>query len=134
MSKYDSVHMATAWLWSELSTCSRLSVGAVLARDGRSLGSGYNGAPEGLPHCYHAPESELPCTASTHAEANVIGYAARNGVATKGSTLYITHAPCYACSGLILAAGITRVCYSRYYGNTLGLDKLALAGIELEWK
>jgi deoxycytidylate deaminase len=42
-----------------------------------------------------------------HAEANAIAYASRAD--TEGATLYLTYAPCDACSKLVRAAGITRV-------------------------
>jgi dCMP deaminase len=32
-------------------TCDRKQVGAVIAKDGRVIAMGYNGAPPGLPHC-----------------------------------------------------------------------------------
>jgi dCMP deaminase len=45
--------MAVAEVWAERSTCSRNHVGVVIARNGRTIGSGYNGAPAGMPHCEH---------------------------------------------------------------------------------
>src|SRR5512139_857292 len=38
------------------STCDRAKVGAVVAREGRVISTGYGGAPAGLPHC-----SEVGC-------------------------------------------------------------------------
>lgn len=49
----DENLMDHAWINSRRSTCSRLNVGAVFAREGRPLSMGYNGAPAGLPHCHH---------------------------------------------------------------------------------
>ena len=49
----DSILIDSARLWATRSTCSRLGVGAVFARDGRILVTGYNGAPAGMPHCDH---------------------------------------------------------------------------------
>jgi deoxycytidylate deaminase len=45
--------MAVAEVWAERSTCSRNHVGVVIARNGRTIGSGYNGAPAGMAHCEH---------------------------------------------------------------------------------
>ncbi|MBK8246365.1 MAG: hypothetical protein IPK85_03055 [Gemmatimonadetes bacterium] len=57
------------------STCGRLKVGAALVLGDNILSTGRNGAPRGLPHCACGPEA--PCTASVHAEANAVAYAAR---------------------------------------------------------
>src|SRR6266702_4353926 len=76
-------------------TCLRLSVGAVIAREGRIVSSGYNGAPHWLPHC--TPEtcnSTTPCFNATHAELNSITAAARAVVATLGTEMYATDSPC----------------------------------------
>src|SRR3546814_13790863 len=99
--------MGVAELWAEHSTCSRLAVGAVISREGRTLSSGYNGAPAGLPHCDHREctcryeEGQLlggdpqcakhgPCRTAVHAEANALAFAARYGMATEGAELHTT--------------------------------------------
>lgn len=49
----DDVLMRCAFAWADRGTCTLAQVGAVIARDGRVLSSGYNGAPQGLAHCVH---------------------------------------------------------------------------------
>lgn len=112
------------------STCSRLAVGAVLARDGRILSTGRNGAPSGLPHCDHTLDSHSPCTTSVHAEVNAIAFAARHGASSDGATLYLTHAPCVACAGIIINSGVASVVYSQPYRDDSGCNRLALGGVE----
>lgn len=138
----DEVLMATAELVSARSTCSRARVGVVIAREGRQLTSGYNGAPAGLPHCNHECgcgagamthhercPAVSPCGIAVHAEANAIAYAARYGMALEGSELFTTLSPCIACSQLIINAGITRVVYAKEYRDRSGLTLLLRAGI-----
>jgi dCMP deaminase len=120
--------MATAVVWSQRSTCSRLSVGAVLAVDNRIVGTGYNGAPRGAKHCVHVFGDES-CTVSVHAESNVVANAAYHGNSTRGSRLYVTHAPCRGCAGLLLNAGIVAVYYAQEYKNADGIELLRSAGV-----
>ncbi len=125
----DQTMLGTAEIWARRSTCSRLSVGAVLARDGRVLSTAYNGPPAGQPHCAHTDDQ--PCVESVHAEANALLWAARHGVSSLGATLYVTHAPCLGCSGLVINAGIVRVVYRDPYRSSEGLARLASAGLDL---
>lgn len=128
----DAMLMAMAGVTAMRSTCLRLHVGAVVARDGRLLGSGYNGAPSGLQHC--TPETcnaSHPCLNTVHAEAGLISFSARHGVRLEGATLYVTHCPCSACAGLILNTGIVRVVYGIPYRLTEGLELLSAGGIEV---
>jgi dCMP deaminase len=123
-------------------------VGAVIARDGRIIGMGYNGAPPGLPHCDENQHGwigdaenwgrdvgevveEFGCKNATHAEANAIAFSARYGVSTDEAELYVTVSPCLDCSRLLIAAGISRVVYEEEYRDPLGLDTLYQAGIPL---
>ena len=49
--KYDKTLMLNAKAWEKESKCKRLQVGAVLAIEGRSIMSGYNGTVEGSDNC-----------------------------------------------------------------------------------
>src|SRR5690606_36167447 len=80
---------------------------------------GYNGAPSGMVPCHH--EVDTPCEISEHAESNVLFFAAKHGIRTDGTTLYVTTAPCYRCSRGIVNAGISRVVYSDGYRDNRGL-------------
>lgn len=147
----DTILMASAHIWSDRSTCSRAQVGAVLARDGRQIGSGYNGAPAGMDHCEHEPQPtftrpplvpsvpRMPsagydrgCKLATHAEANAISYAARFGIMLEGATIYTTLSPCYPCGQLIIAAGLVRVVFYDSYRDPAGIDLLRQAGLTVE--
>lgn len=110
-------------------TCDRLQVGAVVARDGRSISTGYNGNVSGVAHCKH--DDNTPCSTAMHAEANALIYAARNGVATSDAHLYTTHMPCYDCARLIINAGIRRVYFTTEYRKREGVELLNLAGVDV---
>lgn len=49
----EQMLMDVAKVVAKRGTCSRAQVGVVFARDGRILGTGYNGAPPGMDHCVH---------------------------------------------------------------------------------
>lgn len=86
-------------------------VGAVLVRDKTMLCSGFNGAPRrvrDLPERY-SREGGVKYRYVTHAEANAIATAARNGLRTDGAEIYVTHFPCSSCARLIIQAGIVKV-------------------------
>lgn len=119
--------IAMAHVAATRSTCSRRQVGAVLARDGRVLSTGYNGAPSRLLHCVHVADE--PCIESVHAEANALLFAARHGVASGGASLYLTDSPCYACAGLIINAGVVEVVFDREFRTTEGIARLSSAGL-----
>ena len=128
----DSVMMQTAQAWSTRSTCSRLHVGAVAARYGRVLVTGYNGAVSGAAHCDHTTTSAIgPCSVSVHAEANVVAFAARRGIPLYDSTMYCTHAPCLDCAKLLINAGVETVIFQEFYRNRNGLELLIENGVEV---
>jgi len=110
-------------------TCLRAKVGAVATQDNRVVATGYNGSVRGQPHC--TSESCTPhdhCPNSVHAEANLIAYSAKKGVALEGATLYITHSPCKKCTELIIQAGIKEIYFTEAYRDT-DWALLNLAGI-----
>lgn len=85
-------------------------VGAALVdRDGTVLLTSYNGPPRGvrdLPERFIRPEKYLY---ASHAERNLVAFAARKGISTDGCTVYVTHMPCGECMKSIIQAGITCV-------------------------
>lgn len=121
-----------------LGTCDRKQVGAVIVKDGRCISWGYNGAPPGAPHCHennhgYSPFSgnllEAGCVNATHAEANAIAFAARQGISTDGAQLFVTVSPCAVCARLVIASGITDVHYVEEYRDTTGIKILDSAKV-----
>jgi len=123
----DHMLIGMATVAAQRSTCDRKQVGSLIAREGRPVSLGYAGAPPGLPHCQDVGCLLGPdggCIRTQHAEANAIAFAARSGIETLGTTLYTTCSPCLPCSKMILAAGITEVCYLDEYRIMDGLSLL----------
>ena len=108
----DQIFAHIAESIAQLGTCCRLKVGCVLlAKNGRVVGMGYNGAGPGMPHC--DPETcnaECRCGRTLHAEQNALF--ARSG---DPYVAYVTAEPCLNCTKELALAGIRRVVYQRPY-------------------
>ncbi len=115
------------------STCDRKYIGAVIVREKTILSTGYNGSIKGLPHCDEAGHEMVDdhCIRTTHAEANAIVQAAKNGVEINKSDIYVTASPCYNCFKLIANAGIKTIYYGEFYREDRILEHAKEAGIEL---
>lgn len=133
MDKYDEAMLATAKLFGNLSYCIKAKVGAIIARDGRVLATGYNGTVSGHDNCCEIEINGVLKTSpfTVHAEQNVISYCAKNGISTYGATMYITLSPCQLCAKLIVQAGIKRVVFLDLYKDTSGLEFLKDCNIEI---
>ncbi len=109
--------MDMATLVSTRATCPRRSVGAVIVRDKRVVGTGYNGSLPDMPHCDDAGciMTGGHCTRTIHAEANAILQATKYDISLAGAELYSTCYPCSACMALISGAGISRIYYRDEY-------------------
>ena len=71
----------------------------------------YNGPPRGvrdLPDRRDRPRKYL---FASHAEQNLIAFAAREGIRTANCTVYVTHFPCSACARTLIQSGVSRVVY-----------------------
>jgi len=119
---------------SQRATCQRRKVGAVLVRDKRILTTGYNGSPPGMPHCTDVGCLMIDdhCVRCLHAEQNAIVQAALHGISTKDASCYISAAPCVHCAKLLVAAGIIRVVYGEEYTDSIGVQMLREAGVDVE--
>lgn len=85
-------------------------VGAVLVGpEGEIRLTGYNGPPRGVQDTEDRRERPTKYLFASHAEANLVAFAAREGIRTKGCTVYVTHMPCSACARALIQAGVTAV-------------------------
>ncbi len=134
---WDEYFMAIARQVATRSTCDRKHVGAVVVRERMILTTGYNGSIRGLPHCDEVGHlmEDGHCVRTTHAEANALVQAARNGVSVDGAHIYVTASPCFGCFKLIANAGLTRIVFGEFYrderiyefATELGLDLVHVA-------
>ena len=138
--KIDKIYMKMAEQLSELSYAERKKVGSLIVKENQIISEGYNGMPSGFPNECEMPVFErnewdntkaLPTKTKRevlHAESNAITKLARSTNSSDGATLYVTMAPCYDCSKLIIQAGIKRVVYKNFYHDN-GLFLLEKAKI-----
>lgn len=115
------------------STCDRKNVGAVIVREKTILSTGYNGSIKGLPHCDEVGCEMVDghCVRTTHAEANAIVQAAKNGVRIDSAEIFVTASPCYNCFKLIANAGIKKIYYYEFYRDERILEHAKKAKIQL---
>ena len=137
---WDTYFMEIAHLVKTRATCPRRQVGAVIVKDRRILSTGYNGAPQGLPHC--PPEGDQHdwpkgcmraghCIRSLHAEQNALLQAAKIGVPCEGATIYVTCQPCNNCAKMIINAGIESVIYEGDYPDEFSLELFSDSQMEV---
>ncbi|ABZ83482.1 come operon protein 2 [Heliomicrobium modesticaldum Ice1] len=122
---WDSYFIDIAFAVSSRSTCPRRSVGAVIVKDKRIKGTGYNGSPAGLPHCTDAGCCmwNNHCVRTIHAEVNAIMECSPEE--RKGATIYVTDRPCAECAKVIISSGIRRVVFARDYHTEQDWFKMA---------
>jgi dCMP deaminase len=106
-------------------------VGAVIVGTGTNeiRSTGYNGPPRGVLDTPERRERPSKYLFACHAEANAIAFAAKNGVALLGCTIYTTHSPCSSCMKSIIQAGITCVVIDD--GKTSMPDEEFIAAYEM---
>ncbi len=114
-------------------------VGCVLVASSKLALVGYN---RHMPHEYaqemdgnsridHKPGERIDLVTSIHAEASIIGKAAKDGILTKGSHLYVTTFPCPTCARLIVEAGISKLFYQTGYSLLDGEEVLRSGNVEI---
>jgi dCMP deaminase len=138
--KWIDAFMDTAERFAQLSSATRLKVGAVVVKDNRIISIGYNGMPSGWTNeCEHWVDAKDPLSDADkilktkdeviHAEANAVAKLARDGESGRDSDMFCTHAPCVQCAKIIYGAGIKKVYYRNSYRDTAGLDFLEKCNI-----
>lgn len=112
---WDDYFMDIAFQVAERSTCPRRRVGAVIVKDKRIKGTGYNGSASGLPHCLDEGclMGNNHCIRTIHAEINALLECMPSE--RQGATIYVTDRPCAECAKCIINCGISRVVFARDY-------------------
>ncbi|OEF96901.1 CMP deaminase [Vulcanibacillus modesticaldus] len=120
---WDEYFMELAFTVAERATCPRRHVGAILVKDKKLMGTGYNGSPSGVADCYEQGcliehynengETKERCIRTIHAEVNLMLFTDR--VDREGATVYLTDSPCYNCAKMLANSGIKEVVYERLY-------------------
>ena len=117
MNKWTGRFVALANVMAGWSKDPRTQVGAVAVdpETRRIVETGYNGLPRGV---RDTPERMLPDPLpghemgakylfTAHAEENLVAHAARDRL--EGTTVYVTHFCCAACTRMLINAGVKRV-------------------------
>lgn len=112
MTDWPNYLMSFAQLAATKSKDSTQVGAALIGRGGRAvLLTAYNGPPAGVEDCPERRERPAKYLFASHAEANLVAFAAREGIRTEGCTVYVTHHPCSACARTLIQAGIRSVVY-----------------------
>lgn len=108
--KWDERFLDVAKLVSQWSKDSGTRIGAVLVHERRILATGYNGIPAGIANdlVLHVDRS-VKLAYTIHAEINALLNAAKYGISTNGTTIYVTADPCVDCCKALIQAGIKRI-------------------------
>jgi len=100
--------------WAAQKSKDTTKVGAILVGpDGEVRLTGYNGPPRGVLDTPERRERPAKYLYASHAEANLVAFAAREGIRTAGCTVYVTHAPCASCARTLIQAGVKQIVHGR---------------------
>lgn len=133
--KHSHFYMDVAEAAARNSHAVRKQVGACLVTNNQVILSGWNGRLSGQSNeCEEYDDSSFDGTFKSlklvtrkdvvHAEMNAISKAAREGVSTLGSTLFVTLSPCVDCAKMLVASGVKEVVYKENYRDSSGVDFL----------
>lgn len=130
----DEAYLGVAQLHANLSKAVRAQVGACLVTDTGVIVPGYNGTVAGAENkCEEAVNGFLVTKPGVlHAELNALLKCSKEGISSKGSTLYLTLSPCEACAAMIAEAGVKRVVYKEKYRDIAGITALYAYNVPVE--
>lgn len=110
ISDWDKKFLDTTELFASWSKDRSRKVGATIVRNNHVIASGYNGFPVGCNDdidARHAKPAKYMYT--EHAERNAIYSAAKAGISTEGTTMYLQWFPCSDCARAIIQSGIKAI-------------------------
>ena len=131
--KFIDAYMDVAFRFAELSSATRLHVGAIVVKNDRIISIGYNGMPTGWTNeCEHENKTKPEVL---HAETNAISKLAGSTESGKDAIMFVTHQPCMNCAKLIYQSGIGEVYYAEPYREKHGVEFLEKCGVKVsQWQ
>lgn len=126
-----STWMKIAGIMALESKAVRAKVGAVAVIGDRIVATGINGTPSGRSNICETHDGNTKPEV-THAEINIIAFAAKHGISLAGSDLYCSLSPCVPCAAALSNAGVVAVYYRDAYRDSAGLQLLSDCGIKTE--
>lgn len=154
--KYKEAYMDMAERFGKTSTAVRLQVGCLIVDHTGVIAEGVNGMPPSWPdevcedkiyssHRKLKPNEEFPYVDEKghrhylvtkpecrHAEIAALEKLWNKTSTSRGSYMFISHSPCYACAIKIKTAGITEVYYRTPYRSNDGINHLIKNGVKVE--
>ena len=117
--------------WRQVGAAIRFPDGRTAAAVNRHLPDRLSAYAAGDPRSNFYKGVGLELSTAVHAEATLIADAAREGIATAGSIMYVTDFPCPPCAKLIAGAGVSKLYFRTGYAVLDGQEVLQAAGVEL---
>jgi dCMP deaminase len=117
--------------WRQVGAAIRFADGSVASASNQHNPHPLSPYAAGDPRSNFYKGVHLELSTATHAEAQLIATAARNGTATEGAVVYVTDFPCPPCAKLLAAAGVAKVYFRNGYAVLDGRDVLEAAGVEI---
>lgn len=114
---------------SRLSTCKRLSVGAVITDQSfRVLSTGYNGRAHNMPHCNCKDDAQPGQCDCIHRQQNRVLFAGHD-FHLQNKKLFVTVSPCLRCRKILTRFNVRQVYFIEQYRDQRPLEYLGQAGI-----
>lgn len=127
---YEEANKSTNW-WRNVAAAV-IENGKVQAiSHNSSLPTEYSSAIDGDPRITANRGTSIDTSIDIHAEAQLIGGAARRGEKLNGVSLYVSTFPCPTCAKLIAASGIKHCYFVEGYASIDGQSILKANGVEI---
>lgn len=121
---------ATSW-WRRVGVAIIKAGKVILSAHNQNMPTQYSSFIDGDPRSALNRGVGIEFTNDAHAEATMIARAARDGIALRGSSIYVDTFPCPKCAKDIVNAGIKECYYVSGYAVTDALSVMHSAGIKV---
>lgn len=129
----DDYFLKMLGLVASRGTCIRRRVACIIVSGEKHvLATGYNGPPQGFPHCITKPcegavdePGKTENCLAVHAEINALLQCSRLDLAY---TMYTSTSPCFSCAKAICNTNIRRIVCLQAYADARGIDLLTASG------